>query len=154
MNNRSGKYLYKPEMKKTCCPAYTIRLDCTRFSLSKGQKKSRRKVEKYLEGTLSAKEMMEVDDEEGGQSEGAGGKSQQKQEQQPAQPAPPQAEKEIPQGTDKAKTKEKAKAKEDHSKAEKSGAPPVAKKTLEVRDGCLFFGEGITLTRSLPWFLR
>lgn len=32
---RSGCYLYKPNMQRTCCPQYTIRLDVNQFSASK-----------------------------------------------------------------------------------------------------------------------
>ena len=32
---RSGCYLYKPNMQRTCCPQYTIRLDVSKFSASK-----------------------------------------------------------------------------------------------------------------------
>ncbi|KAI5477039.1 arginine-tRNA-protein transferase [Pseudohyphozyma bogoriensis] len=35
---RSGKYLYKPDMKRTCCPQYTITLDAEAFSPSKSQR--------------------------------------------------------------------------------------------------------------------
>ena len=57
-------------MKKTCCPQYTIRLDTTRFAISKSQKKSRRKVERFLEGSLTEQEMKEVaDDDEMADSE-------------------------------------------------------------------------------------
>ncbi|MCO5553098.1 hypothetical protein L7F22_006619 [Adiantum nelumboides] len=34
---RSGMFLYKPEMNKTCCPAYTIRLRVDSFCASKEQ---------------------------------------------------------------------------------------------------------------------
>uniref|UniRef100_A0A1I7RVM2 Arginyl-tRNA--protein transferase 1 n=1 Tax=Bursaphelenchus xylophilus TaxID=6326 RepID=A0A1I7RVM2_BURXY len=36
---RSGRYFYKPEMEKTCCPLYTIRLDAAHFALSRSQKR-------------------------------------------------------------------------------------------------------------------
>lgn len=32
---RSGCYLYKPNMQRTCCPQYTIRLDVNHFSANK-----------------------------------------------------------------------------------------------------------------------
>lgn len=35
---RSGKYLYKPNMRDTCCPQYTIRLRATEFRPSKSQR--------------------------------------------------------------------------------------------------------------------
>lgn len=47
---RSGKYLYKPDLEKSCCPQYTIRLDTTRFSTSKSQKKILNKFNRYVKG--------------------------------------------------------------------------------------------------------
>jgi arginine-tRNA-protein transferase len=44
---RSGQYLYKPA-PTTCCPAYTIRLDTTKYQLTKGQKKTLKKLKKYI----------------------------------------------------------------------------------------------------------
>ncbi|XP_065837687.1 arginyl-tRNA--protein transferase 1-like isoform X3 [Oscarella lobularis] len=45
---RSGKYVYKPIMKRSCCPPYAIRCDTTNFSISKSQKKVLKKVHRYL----------------------------------------------------------------------------------------------------------
>uniref|UniRef100_A0AC34QWT3 Arginyltransferase n=1 Tax=Panagrolaimus sp. JU765 TaxID=591449 RepID=A0AC34QWT3_9BILA len=45
---RSGKYLYKPIMDKTCCPQYTIRLDVNKFKLSRTQKRVLRNAHNYL----------------------------------------------------------------------------------------------------------
>jgi len=45
---RSGKYVYKPLMNVTCCPAYTIRCDATAIKLSKSQKKVLKKINKFL----------------------------------------------------------------------------------------------------------
>lgn len=45
---RSGQYLYKPSMDKTCCPQYTIRQPCQKFKISKSQKKCLRKMTQYL----------------------------------------------------------------------------------------------------------
>lgn len=36
---RSGCYLYKPNMQRTCCPQYTIRLDVNKFSANKVARK-------------------------------------------------------------------------------------------------------------------
>ncbi|GIL64545.1 hypothetical protein Vafri_18446 [Volvox africanus] len=47
---RSGRYLYKPDLAKSCCKAYTIRLDVQQFSPDKGQRHLLRKWRKYLEG--------------------------------------------------------------------------------------------------------
>ena len=44
---RSGQYLYKPS-PTTCCNAYTIRLDTTKFTLSKGQKKTLKKMKRFV----------------------------------------------------------------------------------------------------------
>ncbi|ORY90158.1 arginine-tRNA-protein transferase [Leucosporidium creatinivorum] len=35
---RSGSYLYKPDMRATCCPQYTISLDAAAFNPSKSQR--------------------------------------------------------------------------------------------------------------------
>ncbi|CAI5439021.1 unnamed protein product [Caenorhabditis angaria] len=45
---RSGKYLYKPTNEITCCPQYTIRLDVTKFTLSRSQKRTLRQMNEYL----------------------------------------------------------------------------------------------------------
>ncbi|TBU33230.1 arginine-tRNA-protein transferase [Dichomitus squalens] len=36
---RSGTYYYKPDLRRSCCPQYTIRLDAIRFNPSKSQRK-------------------------------------------------------------------------------------------------------------------
>lgn len=45
---RSGQYLYKPTMAKTCCPLYTIKCDVLNFKLSKSQKKVMKKFNNFL----------------------------------------------------------------------------------------------------------
>ncbi|XP_061601279.1 arginyl-tRNA--protein transferase 1 isoform X2 [Cololabis saira] len=45
---RSGKYVYKPIMKKTCCPQYTIRCHALKFQPSKSHKKILKKMNKFL----------------------------------------------------------------------------------------------------------
>ncbi|XP_028279434.1 arginyl-tRNA--protein transferase 1 isoform X3 [Parambassis ranga] len=45
---RSGKYVYKPIMKKTCCPQYTIRCHAPKFQPSKSHKKILKKINKFL----------------------------------------------------------------------------------------------------------
>ncbi|XP_074502757.1 arginyl-tRNA--protein transferase 1 isoform X2 [Sebastes fasciatus] len=45
---RSGKYVYKPKMNKTCCPQYTIRCHATKFQPSKSHKKIMKKVSKFM----------------------------------------------------------------------------------------------------------
>ncbi|KAF8082578.1 hypothetical protein N665_0819s0017 [Sinapis alba] len=52
---RSGCYLYKPEMAKTCCPSYTIRLRASGFLPSKEQQRVRRKLERFLDGEVDLK---------------------------------------------------------------------------------------------------
>ena len=52
---RSGNYVYRPVMKKTCCPQYVIRMDVRDFELSKSQKSVIRKFKRYLtEGLQSS----------------------------------------------------------------------------------------------------
>ncbi|KAG9128339.1 Arginyl-tRNA--protein transferase 1 [Ceratobasidium sp. 392] len=45
---RSGDYLYKPNLKDSCCPQYTIKLDALNFKLSKNQRKALNKWNKFL----------------------------------------------------------------------------------------------------------
>ncbi|XP_043111902.1 arginyl-tRNA--protein transferase 1-like isoform X3 [Puntigrus tetrazona] len=45
---RSGKYVYKPIMNKTCCPQYTIRCHALNFNPSKTHKKTLKKVNRFL----------------------------------------------------------------------------------------------------------
>ncbi|XP_071448543.1 arginyl-tRNA--protein transferase 1 isoform X2 [Hetaerina americana] len=45
---RSGHYMYKPSMKQTCCPSYTIRCDVGDLQMSKSQKKVLKKFYNYL----------------------------------------------------------------------------------------------------------
>ncbi|XP_063730986.1 arginyl-tRNA--protein transferase 1 isoform X3 [Eleginops maclovinus] len=45
---RSGKYVYKPKMNKTCCPQYTIRCHATHFQPSKSHKKVLKKISKFI----------------------------------------------------------------------------------------------------------
>ena len=47
---RSGGWLYRPELKETCCRAYTIRLETEKFAPTRGQKRVERKLEAYLCG--------------------------------------------------------------------------------------------------------
>ncbi|KAI8070833.1 arginine-tRNA-protein transferase [Gongronella butleri] len=48
---RSGQYVYKPDLKKSCCPQYTIRLDVAEFHPSKSQRQIINKFNRYIEGT-------------------------------------------------------------------------------------------------------
>ncbi|XP_055083477.1 arginyl-tRNA--protein transferase 1 isoform X1 [Periophthalmus magnuspinnatus] len=45
---RSGKYVYKPILNKTCCPQYTIRCHALKFQPSKSHKKILKKMSKFL----------------------------------------------------------------------------------------------------------
>ncbi|KLO19830.1 hypothetical protein SCHPADRAFT_898403 [Schizopora paradoxa] len=45
---RSGEYCYKPDMRRTCCPQYTIRLDVGEFSPSRGQRKAVHRWNRYV----------------------------------------------------------------------------------------------------------
>ncbi|KAJ3322193.1 Arginyl-tRNA--protein transferase 1 [Boothiomyces sp. JEL0866] len=45
---RSGNYIYKPNIAETCCPQYSIKLDCLEFQPTKSQSKVLKKVQKYL----------------------------------------------------------------------------------------------------------
>ncbi|KAL6581198.1 hypothetical protein OROMI_007121 [Orobanche minor] len=53
---RSGCFLYKPDMARTCCPPYTIRLKATDFVPCKEQLRVSRRMKRFLDGTLYAKE--------------------------------------------------------------------------------------------------
>ncbi|XP_078500066.1 arginyl-tRNA--protein transferase 1 isoform X2 [Lissotriton helveticus] len=52
---RSGKYVYKPLMNRTCCPQYTIRCSCLHFQPHKSHKKVLKKMLKYLSKDSAAK---------------------------------------------------------------------------------------------------
>uniref|UniRef100_A0A1I7ZA10 Arginyl-tRNA--protein transferase 1 n=1 Tax=Steinernema glaseri TaxID=37863 RepID=A0A1I7ZA10_9BILA len=60
--SRSGRYVYKPIMAKTCCPQYTIRLDVTQVRLSRMQKRVLRNMNRFLaeDKKPSRKEVEEV----------------------------------------------------------------------------------------------
>uniref|UniRef100_A0A8C5NGY9 Arginyl-tRNA--protein transferase 1 n=1 Tax=Gouania willdenowi TaxID=441366 RepID=A0A8C5NGY9_GOUWI len=45
---RSGKYVYKPILKETCCPQYTIRCHALKFQPTKSHKKTLKKMNKFL----------------------------------------------------------------------------------------------------------
>ncbi|XP_075671036.1 arginyl-tRNA--protein transferase 2-like isoform X1 [Castanea sativa] len=57
---RSGSFLYKPEMERTCCPAYTIRLRAADFVHSKEQLRVSRRLQRFLYGTLDIKKPVEL----------------------------------------------------------------------------------------------
>lgn len=45
---RSGKYCYKPLMSESCCPAYAISCQATKFRLSNSQRQVLKRMNKYL----------------------------------------------------------------------------------------------------------
>ncbi len=45
---RSGKYVYKPVMDRTCCPQYTIRCDVDQFRPTRSHKKILKKFRKFV----------------------------------------------------------------------------------------------------------
>ena len=45
---RSGRYVYRADMKRTCCPQYVIRMDVTEFSVTKSQKRAIKRFNEYL----------------------------------------------------------------------------------------------------------
>ncbi|XP_077585446.1 arginyl-tRNA--protein transferase 1 isoform X2 [Stigmatopora nigra] len=53
---RSGKYVYKPIMNKTCCPQYTIRCHAGKFQPSKSHKKILKRVNKFLSNGIVPKD--------------------------------------------------------------------------------------------------
>ncbi|KAL3334312.1 hypothetical protein AABB24_030841 [Solanum stoloniferum] len=64
---RSGCFLYKPEMEKTCCPSYTIRLKANDFVPSKEQRRVLNRMQRFLDGTLdkSSDDLMDATDTSG-----------------------------------------------------------------------------------------
>ncbi|KAI5119896.1 hypothetical protein M0805_003700 [Coniferiporia weirii] len=60
---RSGDYCYKPDMRRTCCPQYTIRLDANEFTPTKRQRKVVYRWSRYiLEGIGEVNDVDMVDD--------------------------------------------------------------------------------------------
>lgn len=57
---RSGSFLYKPDMERTCCPSYTIRLKACDFVPSKEQVRVTRRLQRFLDGTLDMKNSNQV----------------------------------------------------------------------------------------------
>jgi arginine-tRNA-protein transferase len=47
---RSGDYVYKPDLKHSCCPQYTIRLDVDQFSITKEHRKVLNRFNRELVG--------------------------------------------------------------------------------------------------------
>ncbi|TKY47530.1 Arginyl-tRNA--protein transferase 1 [Spatholobus suberectus] len=59
---RSGCFLYKPEMERTCCPSYTIRLKASDFVPSKEQLRVSRRMQRFLDGALDVKKVDNLED--------------------------------------------------------------------------------------------
>jgi arginine-tRNA-protein transferase len=53
---RSGNLLYKPDLRKSCCPHYTIRLDSLSFKASKDQRQALNRLNTYVVGDEYLKE--------------------------------------------------------------------------------------------------
>ncbi|KAG2497108.1 hypothetical protein HYH03_004699 [Edaphochlamys debaryana] len=51
---RAGSYLYKPDLEKSCCKAYTIRLNVESFTLDKKQRRLMRRWREFLAGNTPA----------------------------------------------------------------------------------------------------
>ncbi|XP_023248172.1 arginyl-tRNA--protein transferase 1 [Copidosoma floridanum] len=49
---RSGTYCYKPIMDVTCCPHYTIKCEALNFKISKSQKRTLKRLIKFLKNEL------------------------------------------------------------------------------------------------------
>merc|ERR1719375_366850 len=47
---RSGHWLYKPMVEKTCCPPYTIRLEAGRFKPGRDLRRCLNRLNRYLSG--------------------------------------------------------------------------------------------------------
>ena len=45
---RSGRYVYRADMKRTCCPQYVIRMDVTEFTATKSQRRAIKRFNEYL----------------------------------------------------------------------------------------------------------
>ena len=45
---RSGRFVYRADMKRTCCPQYVIRMDVTEFTVTKAQRRVIKRFNEYL----------------------------------------------------------------------------------------------------------
>ncbi|KAG0620172.1 hypothetical protein M758_4G195300 [Ceratodon purpureus] len=59
---RSGMFLYKPNMQRTCCPPHSIRLDVNAFVISKEQARVMRRMHRYLEGSYHGNRLSDNQD--------------------------------------------------------------------------------------------
>ncbi|WVO16555.1 hypothetical protein L204_104234 [Cryptococcus depauperatus] len=55
---RAGSYIYHPDMERTCCPQYTIRLDTQNFKSSKKQRQVVNRFNRFLETGFKPGESM------------------------------------------------------------------------------------------------
>ncbi|GAB0136261.1 hypothetical protein EsDP_00004568 [Epichloe bromicola] len=53
---RSGKLMYRPNQKRSCCPHYTIRLDSSQFKPSRDQRQTVNRFTKFVLGDAYIKE--------------------------------------------------------------------------------------------------
>ncbi|KAI1269906.1 arginine-tRNA-protein transferase [Xylariaceae sp. FL1019] len=53
---RSGTLLYKPNQRDSCCPHYTLRLNCGQFRPSRDQRQTINRFNKYITGDAYVKE--------------------------------------------------------------------------------------------------
>ncbi|KAL5488046.1 ATE1 [Sanghuangporus weigelae] len=58
---RSGDYCYKPDMRRTCCPQYTIKLDVLNFTLTRSQRKVVYRWNRFVLDGAGDPEEMDVD---------------------------------------------------------------------------------------------
>ncbi|KJA29955.1 hypothetical protein HYPSUDRAFT_174975 [Hypholoma sublateritium FD-334 SS-4] len=58
---RSGTYCYKPDLRVSCCPQYTIRLDAPQYKPSRSQRKLLNRWNRYILNGDSELNSMEVD---------------------------------------------------------------------------------------------
>ncbi|KAF0500582.1 arginine-tRNA--protein transferase 1 [Gigaspora margarita] len=58
---RSGTFIYKPNLRDSCCPQYTIRLDATKFHASKSQRQLINRFNRFLEGTYVPSDANDTD---------------------------------------------------------------------------------------------
>ena len=75
---RSGKYTYKPTMNMTCCPQYTIRCEVLNYKMRKSQKKTLKKVNRYLIHGIKPEKDKDEEESEGNQSKSIKTESQSK----------------------------------------------------------------------------
>lgn len=59
---RSGTYCYQPDLRKSCCPQYAIKLDALRYKPSASQRKAINRWNRFiLNGNLKDGDLMDVD---------------------------------------------------------------------------------------------